>query len=111
MGFPQPSRQSRRDRPGVASRRAPIGSALCRRCEIGQFIGRLLVPSDVPAEQTATLAGVYLRVDKELGHLTTRFNEEFNQEDRLIDAATVVEQLLERFLYAPAGESLPPMDA
>lgn len=78
--------------------------------KVDQFIGRLLVPSDVPAEHIRTLAGVYLRADKELAHLTTRFDDEYNQEDRLIDAATAVEQLLERFLYAPTRESLPPID-
>ncbi len=79
--------------------------------KIDQFIGRLLSPADVPDEHKRTLAGVYLRADKELAHLTTRFNDEFNQEDALIDAATAVEQLLERHLYAPSSEPLPPMDA
>jgi hypothetical protein len=79
--------------------------------KIDQFIGHLLSPADVPDEHRRTLAGVYLRADKELAHLTTRFNDEFNREDSLIEAATAVEQLLERHLYAPSGESVPTMDA
>lgn len=79
--------------------------------KIDQFIGRLLLPDDVPDQDKRVLAGVYLRADKELAHLTTRFDDEFNQEDSLIHAATAVEQLLQRYLYAPSHEPLPPMDA
>ena len=79
--------------------------------KIDQFIGHLLSPADVPDEHRRTLAGVYLRADKELAHFTTRFSDEFNQEDSLIEAATAVEQLLERHLYAPARKPIPPMDA
>ncbi len=81
------------------------------RNKIDQFIGRLLIPADVPASSQRILAGVYKRADKELAHLTSTFNEEFNKEDVLIEAATAVEDLLERFLYAPQGEQLPPMNA
>ena len=71
----------------------------------------MLTPADVPASSQRILAGVYKRADKELAHLTSTFNEEFNEEDVLIEAATAVEDLLQRFLYAPLGEQLPPMDA
>lgn len=79
--------------------------------KIDQFIGRLLTPADVPTLSQRVLAGVYKRADKELAHLTSTFNEEFNEEDVLIEAATAVEDLLQRFLYAPLGEQLPEMDA
>jgi hypothetical protein len=78
--------------------------------KIDQFIGRLLRPADVAASSQRILAGVYKRADKELAHLTTTFNNEFNEEDALIAAATAVEDLLQRFLYGPLNRPLPPMD-
>jgi hypothetical protein len=87
------------------------GAKFADDIKIDQFIGRLLTPADVPASSQRILAGVYKRADKELAHLTSTFNEEFNEEDVLIEAATAVEDLLQRFLYAPLGEQLPPMDA
>lgn len=77
---------------------------------IDQFIKRLLSPTDVPTVSHRTLAGVYLRGDKELAHLTSTFDEEFNKEETLIEAATVIEKLLEKYLYTPLGEQLPEMD-
>jgi hypothetical protein len=79
--------------------------------KIDQFIGRLLMPADVPTSSQRALAGVYKRADKELAHLTSTFNEEFNEENVLIEAATAVEDLLQRFLYTPLSEQLPQMDA
>ena len=78
--------------------------------KIDQFLGRLLVPADVPTASQRTLAGVYKRADKELAHLTSTFNDEFSQEDALIAAATAVEDLLWKFLYASLHEQLPQMD-
>lgn len=78
--------------------------------KIDRFIGKLLVPGDVPPAARSVLAGVYVRADKELAHLTTQFSEEFNQEEVLIEAATVLERLLEIFLYRPLGEPLPEID-
>jgi hypothetical protein len=78
--------------------------------KIDQFCGGLLVPADVPVEFQRVLAGVYVRTDKELAHLTTTFNEEFNTEEKLIEAAGIVENLLEKFLYTPLGKQLPTMD-
>jgi hypothetical protein len=75
---------------------------------IDQFIGRLLTPADVPTSKQRILAGVYKRADKELAHLTITFNNEFNEEEVLIDAATTVEMLLQKFLYK--NEQLPKMD-
>jgi|SRR5665213_98662 len=77
---------------------------------IDQFIGRLLTPADVPTSKQRILAGVYKRADKELAHLTTTFNNEFNEEEVLIDAATTVEILLQQFLYKPFNQELPEMD-
>jgi hypothetical protein len=86
------------------------GAKFADDIKIDQFIGRLLTPADVPVSSQRILAGVYKRADKELAHLTSTFNEEFNEEDILIEAATAVEDLLQRFLYAPQGEQVPPMD-
>ncbi len=97
--------------PELRCRQRGSGPKYADDVKIDQFIGRLLSPADVPPAHRRTLAGVYLRADKELAHLTTLFNEEFNHEDSLIDAATAIEQLLERYLYAPSGEPLPPIDA
>jgi len=77
---------------------------------IDQFCLPLLTPADVPKSSHRILAGVYRRADKELAHLTWKYNEEFNQEDILIEAATAIEDLLQRFLYSPLGEQLPEMD-
>jgi hypothetical protein len=77
---------------------------------IDQFVGHLLKPTDVPVQNQRTLAGVYKRADKELAHLTTTFNDEFNEENVLIDAATTIETLLQKFLYEKFKEQLPKMD-
>lgn len=79
--------------------------------KIDQFCQRLLTPLDVPQEFHRILAGVYNRADKELAHLTSTFNDEFNEEDILIEAATIVESLLHTHLYSPLGKQLPAMDA
>lgn len=79
--------------------------------KIDQFGLRLLTPEDISPESRRILAGVYKRADKELAHLTSTFNDEFNEEDILIKAATIVEGLLKTFLYAPLNKHLPEMDA
>jgi hypothetical protein len=53
------------------------------------------------------LAGVYLRANKELAHLTWTYNDEFNQEDILIEAATMVEGLLKEYLFDPLNIAVP----
>jgi hypothetical protein len=82
--------------------------------KIDQFIGRLLKPGDVPPHLRTLLAGVYHRGDKELAHLTLRFNKRFNEEKALIGAATAIEELLQRFLYSkypiPAIDSMEATD-
>jgi hypothetical protein len=87
------------------------GGKFAEDIKIDQFIGRLLTPADVPASSQRILAGVYKRADKELAHLTSTFNKEFNEEGALIAAATAVEDLLQRFLYDALHEQLPQMDA
>jgi hypothetical protein len=77
---------------------------------IDQFIGQLISPNEVPASSRRILAGVYLRADKELAHLTSTFNDEFNREDVLIESATIIENLLQKYLYDYLGEHLPKMD-
>jgi hypothetical protein len=78
---------------------------------IDQFCNGLLSPSNVPQAYHRTLAGVYCRADKELAHVTSTFNEEFNQEHVLIEAATIVESLIKKHLYESLGKELPAMDA
>ena len=78
--------------------------------KIDQFIGELLKVDYVPPPKRRVLAGVYVRADKELAHLTLIFNKEFNEPACLIEAATTVEDLLKKFLYEPLRESLPEMD-
>ena len=77
---------------------------------IDEFIGHLLKPTDVPQLSHRILAGVYVRADKELAHLTTIFNDEFNEEKALIEAATIVEDLIKRHLYDYLGKQLPKMN-
>ena len=77
--------------------------------KIDQFIGRLLTPRDVPKNSRRLLAGVYRRADKELAHLTLKFNKRFNEEKALIDSATALERLFQQFVYV--GKPLPAMDA
>jgi len=77
--------------------------------KVDQFFGRLLTPNDVPAASRKLLAGVYKRADKELAHLTLKFNKPFNKDKALIDAANATEALIQKFVYA--GKQLPPMDA
>ena len=78
--------------------------------KIDQFIGHLLTPRDVPVVSHDMLAGVYCRADKELAHLTTTFDDRYNGENELIQAATAVENLLATHLYSTLGVSLPAMD-
>ncbi len=77
--------------------------------KLDQFFGRLLKPSDVPRAARRVLAGVYARGDKELAHLTLKFNKPFNEEKALIDAATAVASLIQKFVYD--DKPLPPIDA
>jgi hypothetical protein len=77
--------------------------------KIDQFIGRLLTPRDIPKQSRRLLAGVYRRADKELAHLTLKFNKAFNEEKALIDSATALESLFQQFVYD--GKPLPAMDA
>ena len=77
--------------------------------KIDQFIGRLLNPNDVPPRSRSLLAGVYRRADKELAHLTLTFNKRFNEENALIEAATAIEELFQKFLYG--AHPLPLVDA
>ena len=78
--------------------------------KIDQFIGKLLSPNDVPQSSRRTLAGVYKRADKELAHMTSTFTDEFNQPDILVEAATIIEDLLQKHLYGFLGEKMPEMD-
>jgi hypothetical protein len=78
--------------------------------KIDQFIGHLLTPRDVPVASHDVLAAVYCRADKELAHLTTTSDDAYNTEDKLIEAATAVESLLEQHLFRPLGVDLPEMD-
>src|SRR5687767_13327896 len=77
---------------------SPITKFHSNDVRIDKFIGKLLSPSDVPTNDQQIIAGVYVRADKELAHLTTDFDDEFNQEEILIKAATIIESLLKKHL-------------
>lgn len=79
--------------------------------KLDQFVGKLLLPTDVDPFDRTVLAGVYHRADKELAHLTSSFNEEYNDEARLIEAAEIVEELLRVHLYGKMGVVMPEIDA
>ena len=66
---------------------------------IDQFIDRWLDDKEVASLNQQLLGGVYCRADKELAHMTNIFNDDFNEEDVLIQAATAVEDLIQKFLY------------
>jgi hypothetical protein len=55
------------------------------------------------------LAGVYKRADKELAHFTDedKYNDEFNTDKKLIEAAESIEFLLKKFLYGNKNIQLP----
>jgi len=78
--------------------------------KIDQFRSKLLSPTDLPRGSERILAGVYIRADKELAHLTSTSHDEFNTECILIQAATIVEDLMLKFLYAPHNRTLPDID-
>ena len=71
---------------------------------------KLLEVNDVPINSQRILAGVYKRADKELAHLTKTYNEEFNDETILIEAAKIIVDLIDKFLYQPLGKSIPDLD-
>lgn len=75
--------------------------------KLDQFVDELVKPSNVSPNMKELLAAVYVRADKELAHLTYIFNEEYNQENVLIEAACAVEELIKQFLYAPLNEPWP----
>ena len=77
---------------------------------IDKFTGKLLTENDVLINDRRILAGVYVRADKELAHLTTKFNDEFNEEEILIEAATIIESLLKKYLHDILGKTLPEID-
>ena len=46
---------------------------------IDKFIGHLIKPDEISKNSQRILAGVYIRADKELAHITNKFNREFNE--------------------------------
>ena len=86
-----------------------LGPRFVDDIKIDQFGLQLVPPADVPEISHSILGGVYIRADKELAHLTLTFNDKFNQEDALIEAAKIVEELLQKYLYTPLGKQLPAM--
>lgn len=89
---------------------APITNIQPTDVKIDTFIPELLAPSEVSANDQRILGGVYCRADKELAHITTTFYDEFNNEEILIKAATIVERLIQTHLYNPLGEPFPEID-
>ena len=80
---------------------------------VDQIGGKFPDPSSwaLTPKQARLLAGVYKRADKELAHLTGTFNDEFNEDDAVDQAAQLVVDLLERHLYTVVKEELPRIDA
>ena len=60
--------------------------------------------------QARLLAGVSKRADKELAHLTATFNDEFNKDATVDEAAQLVVKLLDDHLYEKVVEQMPPID-
>ena len=50
---------------------------------------------------------MYKRGDKELAHLTGTFNEEFNKDEVVDDAAQLIEKMLNTYLYTVVREKMP----
>jgi hypothetical protein len=68
-----------------------VGQGLLTTLKLISSTYNYFTPADIPQISHRILAGVYNRADKELAHLTSTFNDEFHQEDILIEAATIVE--------------------
>jgi hypothetical protein len=77
---------------------------------LDKFVDKLLCLKDLSIEDQRILWGVLIRADKELAYITSKFDDEFNTEEALIKAATIVEHLLKKNLYDALGEELPEMD-
>lgn len=80
---------------------------------IDQLGGKFPNPSlgSLTPKQARLLAGVYKRADKELAHLTGTFNNEFNKDEVVEEAAQLVEQMLNTHLYKVVNEKMPEIDA
>jgi hypothetical protein len=61
--------------------------------------------------QAFRLAGVYKRADKELAHLTGTFNDDFNKDEVVDEAAQLVEKMLNTHLYTVVNEQMPEIDS
>lgn len=96
--------------PSLEKKTRGTGAKFADDIYVEHFIGRQLTPADVPNQLHNVLAGVYCRADKELAHLTTTFDDAYNTEERLIAAATAIENLLEQYLFKPLGYPTPPID-
>lgn len=88
----------------------------CRDCDdilIDQLGGTFPDPSSwsLNPKQARLLAGVYKRADKELAHLTATFNDEFNTDEVVDEAAQLVEKMLDTHLYTVVKEKMPEIDA
>jgi hypothetical protein len=77
---------------------------------IDEFNRKLLTIEDVLESDREILAGVYVRADKELAHLTNKFNDEFNEEKALIHAAKIIENLIRIHLYEFLEVPFPEID-
>ena len=79
---------------------------------IDQLGGELPNPASwsLSTDEARLLGAVYKRADKELAHLTTTFNDEFNTDDNIDKASRLVERLLNEYLYTRVNEKMPAID-
>jgi len=79
---------------------------------IDQLGGTLPDPSSwsLTPPQARLLAGIYCRTNKELAHLTSTFDDEFNGDEIVDEAAQLVVGLLNTNLYTVVNETMPEID-
>src|SRR5437899_1067887 len=58
--------------------------------QVDQLGGQLVPLNSLSPPEQRLLAGVCVRANKELAHLTLTYNEEFNREDVFLSAATLI---------------------
>lgn len=78
--------------------------------KLDNFSSNLIDINMIDKDDKKILAGVYVRADKELAHITYLFNEEYNKPEILMKASSIIECLLENHLYKPLGKRLPTID-
>lgn len=76
---------------------------------IDQLGGKLVDPTSLTPKEHRLLAGLYCRADKELAHVTTTYNKEFNTQAAIIRGTILVTKLIKKHLYDEVYRPLPPL--